>query len=255
MPSGSDACGLRGAYVVTGGTRGIGRAISQRFARAGAHVIAIYARNEAAARELLTSSEEEGLALSVCRADVTTAEGIARIETQVSELGTKLSGIVHCAATGTHRGVEDLTGKHFDWTFALNTRSLFELVIRLLDRFDGQGSILGLSSMGATHAIPNYAAIGASKGALEALIRHLAVELAPRGIRANALAPGAVLTEAWKAIPDADARLAAAARRSPLGRLVTTDEVALCAQFLCSSAASGVNGQTLVVDGGAAIVA
>ena len=255
MPSGSDACGLRGTFVVTGGTRGIGRAISQRFARAGALVIAVYARNEVAARELQASSEQEGLRLSVCRADVTTLEGITRIETRVSELGTKLSGIVHCAATGTHRGIESLTGKHFDWTFALNARSLFDLVQRFLERFDRGSSILGVSSLGGTHAISNYAAIGTSKGALESLIRHLAVELAPRGIRANAIAPGAVLTDVWKAIPDADARLAEAARRSPIGRLITVDEVAACAQFLCSSAASGVNGQTLVVDGGAAIVA
>jgi enoyl-[acyl-carrier-protein] reductase (NADH) len=87
------------------------------------------------------------------------------------------------------------------------------------------------------------------------LIRHLAAELAPRGIRANVLTSGAVRTDAWKAIPDAEARLAEAARRSPIGRLVTVEELALCAQFLCSPAASGINGQTLVVDGGTIIVA
>ena len=87
------------------------------------------------------------------------------------------------------------------------------------------------------------------------MIRHLAVELAPRGIRANVLTPGAVATEAWQAIPEAEARLAEAARRSPSGRLVSAEELALCAQFLCSSAAAGVNGQSLVVDGGATVVA
>ena len=102
--------------------------------------------------------------------------------------------------------------------------------------------------------IIQYTAIGASKGALEALVRHLAVELAPRGIRANALTPGAVATGAWQSIPDAEARLAEAAQHSPSGRLVTTEELALCAQFLCSSAAAGVNGQSLIVDGGKTIV-
>jgi len=163
---------------------------------------------------------------------------------------------VHCAATGTHRTVESLTGRHLDWTFALNVRALYELVTRLLSQFDSRPScILAVSSLGATRALPQYTAIGASKGALEALIRHLAVELAPRGIRANSLTPGAVATEAWRAIPGGAARLAEVAQRSPNGRLVTAEELALCAQFLCSPAAAGVNGQTLIVDGGATIVA
>jgi enoyl-[acyl-carrier protein] reductase III len=246
---------LRGTYIVTGGTRGIGRAISEQFARSGAEIIANYIRNEKAALDLQASAREAGLSIEICRADLTTVDGLTRIETHVSQAGRPLAGIVHCAATGTHRALDALTGRHFDWTFALNARALFDLVARLLARFDKCGSILAVSSLGATHALPHYAAVGASKGALEALVRHLAVELAPRGIRANVLAPGAVATDVWKAIPDAEARLAEAARRSPLGRLSTVEDVALCAQFLCSSAASAVNGQTLVVDGGTTIVA
>ena len=246
---------LRGTFVVTGGTRGIGRAISEQFARSGAQVIANYVRNEKAAQELQRSAAQEGLPLTICRADLTTADGLTRIETQVGHSGTPLGGIVHCAATGTHRAVESLTGRHLDWTFALNVRALFELVTRLLSRLDRDGCILAISSLGATHALPQYTAIGASKGALEALIRHFAVELAPRGIRANTLTPGAVATEAWRAIPEGEARLAAAAQRAPSGRLVTAEELALCAQFLCSPAAAGVNGQSLVVDGGSTIVA
>jgi enoyl-[acyl-carrier protein] reductase III len=246
---------LRGTFVVTGGTRGIGRAISQRFARSGARIIANYVRNEKAALELQSSATQEGLQITLCRADLTTADGLARIEAHLRETGTPLAGLVHCAATGTHRAVDALTGRHLDWTFALNVRALFELVTRLSTQFDRQSCILGISSLGATHALPHYTAVGASKGALEALIRHLAVELAPRGIRANVLTPGAVATEAWQAIPDAERRLAEAARRSPTGRLVTLEELALCAQFLCSAAASGVNGQALIVDGAASIVA
>jgi enoyl-[acyl-carrier protein] reductase III len=167
-----------------------------------------------------------------------------------------LSALVHCAATGVHRPLEQLTLRHFDWTFALNTRAFFDLVLRLVPRFDAQGaSVLALSSDGATRAIPQYTVVGASKGALEAMVRHLAVELAPRGIRVNTLSCGSVLTEAWKSMPDADKRLSDTGRRSPLGRLVTLDEVAWSAQFLCSDAASGIVGQALVVDGGVRIVA
>ena len=246
---------LRGTFVVTGGTRGIGRAISERFARSGARIIANYVRNEKAAQELHAGAAREGLPITICRADLTTADGLTHIETQVRQSGAPLAGIVHCAATGTHRTLESLTGRHFDWTFALNVRALFELVTRLVDRFDRQGCILAVSSLGATRALPQYTAVGTSKGALEALVRHLAVELAPRGIRANALTPGAVATEAWQSIPDAEARLAEAARRSPSGRLVTVEELALCAQFLCSRAAAAVTGQSLVVDGGAMLIA
>jgi enoyl-[acyl-carrier protein] reductase III len=246
---------LGGTFLVTGGTRGIGRAISERFVRAGARVVANYLRNEKAALELQAECAREDLPLTVCRADLTTADGLTRVAAHVRELGGPLSGIVHCAATGTHRPIESLTGRHFDAIFALNVRALFELSSRLLDQFERGGSLLAISSMGATHAIPHYTAVGASKGALEALVRHLAAELGPRGIRANLLRPGAVETDVWKAIPDAAARLEAAAERSPIGRLVRPDELAWCAQFLCSSAASGVNGQSLTVDGGTTILA
>ncbi len=245
---------LRGTFVVTGGTRGIGRAISERFARSGARVIANYLRQEKSAQELQSIAAAEHLPISVCRADLTTAEGLSRLESHILQAGAAVAGVVHCAATGTHRKVEALTGRHFDWTFALNVRALFELVTRLLDKFDHPGCILAVSSVGATHALPQYTAVGTSKGALESLVRHLAVELAPRGIRANALTPGAVYTDAWQAIPEGEARLAEAARSSPSGRLVTLEELAYCAQFLCSAAAAGVNGQSLIVDGGRTIV-
>lgn len=245
---------LRGLHVVTGGTRGIGRAISVQFAKAGARVIAGYLREERSALELQSIAEQQSLPIRVCRADLTSANGLARLVAAVASDGGPVAGIVHCAATGTHRPVEALTGRHLDWTFALNVRVLLELVVQLLPQFDRPAAVLAVSSLGAVQALAEYAAVGASKGALEALVRHMAVELAPRGIRANVLRPGAVSTEAWRAIPQAEQRLADAARRSPLGRLTTVDELALCAQFLCSSAASGVNGQTLTVDGGSSLV-
>jgi len=246
---------MSGTYLVTGGTRGIGRAISLRFARAGALVVANYLRNEAAARELKVLAEQEQLRIELCRADVATPEGLKQIEAAVEQSGPKISGLLHCAATGAHRSFSELTSRHLDWTFQLNVRSFFELMKILLPRFNSGSSVVAVSSPGAQRALSGYTVVGASKGALESLARHLAVELAPRGIKINILAPGAVATDAWKAIPGGEAKLAEAARRSPLGRLVTAEEVAWAAQFLCSSAASGINGQTLVVDGGAGISA
>ena len=246
---------LSGLFLVTGGTRGIGAAISTQFARAGARVIANYLRNEAAARALKSLAEAERVCLELCRADLTAPGGLRQLEAAVDKAGGPLCGVVHCAAIGAHRPFSQLTARHLDWTFALNVRAFFELVQMLMPRLVSGSSLVALSSPGATRAIPNYAVVGASKGALESLARHLAIELAPKGIRVNIIAPGAVATDAWKAIPDGGARLAAAADRSPMRRLVTAQEVALAAQFLCSPAASGINGHTLVVDGGAGIAA
>ncbi|MGA3006704.1 MAG: SDR family oxidoreductase [Opitutaceae bacterium] len=244
---------LAGAFLITGGTRGIGRAISIGFARAGAHVIANYLRNETTARELKSLADTEKLRLDLCRADLTTPEGLKLAVTAVENVGVPLCGLVHCAAIGAHRPVAELTVQHLDWTLALNVRSFFALVKLLLPKFSVGASIVALSSPGASRAVPDYAVVGASKGALESLARHLAVELAPRGIRTNVVAPGAIATKAWKVIPGGEAKLAEAAKRSPLGRLVTPEEVAQAVRFLCSPAAAGVNGHTLVVDGGASI--
>ena len=114
---------------------------------------------------------------------------------------------------------------------------------------------MAISSLGATRALPYYSLVGASKGALESLARHLAAELAPAEIRVNIVTAGAVLTDAWKAMPNNEARIAETIRRTPAGRLVTAEEVAYGVQFLCSDAATGIVGHTLILDGGAGILA
>jgi NAD(P)-dependent dehydrogenase (short-subunit alcohol dehydrogenase family) len=244
---------LSGAFLVTGGTRGIGRAISVEFARAGAYVIANYLRNEKTASELQAQVEAEKLQIDVCRADLTTPEGLQKVMTAVGQLDRPFLGMVHCAAIGAHKPAVELTARHFEWTMALNVRSWLELVKLLLPNMVVGSSMVALSSPGASRAIPNYAVVGASKGALESLARYFAVELAPRGIRTNVLAPGAVATDAWKVIPGGESKLQEAAKRSPLERLITPEEVARVALFLCSPAATGINGHTLVVDGGASV--
>jgi len=254
--SGNDLFSLSNKTIlITGGTRGIGQAISLRFARAGATVIANYLRDEKAAENLKAIAMEEGLAIVLCRADLTSERGLEQLQGSVEEQGPHLSGLVHCAATGIHRPIEELTERHFDWTLNLNVRAFFKLIKLLLPRFLKGSSIVAVSSWGALRALPSYSVVGSSKGALEALARHLAVELAPRGIRVNILTAGAVLTDAWKAMPNSEARIAETIRRTPAGRLATPEEVAYGAQFLCSDAASGVIGQTLVLDNGAGIMA
>ena len=239
--------------LVTGGTRGIGRAISLRFAGAGASVVANFARNEDAAVKLQTDANAAGSTVELLRADLTTPKGLTAILERM-QTAPDLVSVVHCAATGVHKPIEELTARHFDWTMSLNVRAFFELVRTLLPLFRENSTIVALSSAGAVRAVPAYAAVGSSKGALESLARHMAAELAPRGIRVNILSPGSVLTEAWDAFPDKESRLADGVKRTPAGRLVSPDEVAIAAQYLSSAASRGVVGHTLVIDGGARIV-
>lgn len=234
--------------LVTGGTRGIGRAISLQLARAGARVVASYVRDDDSAQSLVSELATEGIPLDLCSGDLSTEAG----QTMVADAmrGSTISALVHCAATGVHRPLEELTLRHWDFSFSVNVRGFFALVKMLLPQLAQGSSLVALSSEGAVHAFSQYTLVGASKGALESLCRHLALELAPRGVRVNLLSPGSVLTRAWDAFPDRESRLSAAIARSPLGRLTTPEEVAHAAHFLCCDASTGITGHTLVVDGG-----
>jgi enoyl-[acyl-carrier protein] reductase III len=249
-----DLFSLAGKFIiVTGGTRGIGRAISTRLAMAGAHVLANHVRDTKAAEAFSEMIKKEGLSIDICRADITHVNGIQTLLSE-AHYSKPVSGLVHCAATGVHRPIDQLTLRHFDWTFDLNVKAFLDLVQRLLPMFAPGASIVAISSSGADRAAATYSLVGASKGALESLSRHLAVELADKKIRVNILSPGAVMTDAWGVLPNREERLNERIRRSPNKRLTTVDEVAWAAQFLCSDASSGVNGHTLVVDGGEKIV-
>lgn len=251
----SDVFGLAARTVlVTGGTRGIGRAISLELARAGAQVVANYARNDAAAQSLADEAAASALPITTLRGDLSTPKGMEAIRDALAGRAPGTLSIVHAAATGVHKPLPSLTLRHWDFTFALNVRAFFELVQMLRPQLGAGSGIVVLSSAGAVRAVPAYAAIGSSKGALEALARHMAAEMAPEGVRVNIVSPGSVLTEAWDAFPDKEQRMADAAARTPLGRLVTPQQVGLLVRFLLSPAAEGIVGQTLVIDGGARIV-
>lgn len=240
--------------LIVGGTRGIGAAMARRFSREGAELLVNFVREREPAERLCGELQAAGGRIASVRADVTSDKGREELVAAVAERFPTLDGIVFAAATGVHKPVEALTGRHFDFTFALNVRALLLLVQPLLPRLQPGSSIVAVSSEGAVHAMPHYTLVGASKGALESLSRHLAAEFGPRGIRVNVLSPGTVRTEAWDVLPDSERRLAVAAERSPLRRLVSLEEVAAAGQFLLSSAAGGITGHTLVVDAGSRIV-
>src|SRR5262249_38562136 len=131
--------------------------------------------NAPAAEHLKAIAAEECLPIVLCRADLTTERGLEQLERLLQEQSPHLSGLIHCAATGIHRPIEELTERHFDWTFNLNVRAFFKLTKLLMSRFSKGSSIVVVSSWGALRALSCYSLVGSSKGALEALARHLAV--------------------------------------------------------------------------------
>ena len=137
----------------------------------------------------------------------------------------------------------------------VNALALLKLAQGFAPTMPSGGRFMALSSAGATHAIENYALIGASKAALESLVRHLAAELGPKGITVNALCPGVVDTPALKHFPNREQLLSVAQMRTPNGRLATPKDVADVALLLASQRASMIQGQTIVIDGGYSILA
>ncbi|MGE5275086.1 MAG: SDR family oxidoreductase [Verrucomicrobiota bacterium] len=240
----------RTAVLVTGGARGIGREVALRFAREGAGRVAIgYLRNDAAAER--TAEELHGLGAEpvLVRGNVASS----RVAEQVAALGP-LDAIVHCAATGVMRPALETSDKHFDWTLAANARALLSLARAAAPQMPAGSSIVGISSLGSSRVLENYVLVGTSKAALEALVRYLAVELAPRGIRVNAVSGGVVETDALDHFPNREQMLSWSRERTPAGRLVAPGDVADAVAFLCSPEAEMIRGQTIVVDGGFSLV-
>lgn len=229
---------------VTGGSRGIGRAIALRFARDGAERVAIgYLRNDRAAEETADAIRALGAEAVLVRGNITSE----RVLADVGTLGP-LDVLVHNAATGVVRAALETEDRHWDWTLNANARALLQLARVAAPRMPDGSSIVAISSLGAGRVLDNYILIGTSKAALESLVRYLAVELAPR-VRVNAVSAGVVETGALEHFPNREAMLAAGAA-NPVGRLVEPDDVAGAVAFLCSPNAVMIRGQTLVVDGG-----
>jgi enoyl-[acyl-carrier protein] reductase III len=173
----------------------------------------------------------------------------ARVLEQVRDLGP-LEAVIHNAATGVIRPALEVEDKHWDWTLNANARSLLGLAQAAVPQMAPGSSIVALSSLGSFRVLENYVLVGTSKAALESLVRYLAVELAPRGIRVNAVSGGVVDTGALDHFPNREEMLDAARGRTPAGRMVTVDDMAGAVMFLCSPDAEMIRGQTIVVDGG-----
>ena len=236
--------------LVTGASRGIGRATAVALAKAGAFVIVHYGQSAPAAQDVLTEIRSAGGRAEAVAADLVAPDGAHKLAEQVRRLaGTRLDVLVANAGVGKMVTLEETTVGDFDTLFAVNVRAPFFLVQQLLPVFGAGSSVVLLSSVLGSATLPNLAAYSATKGAVDTLVKHFAVALGERGIRVNAIAPGVVETD-MSSFAKSEAGRDFTLSLQTLKRVAQPDDIADTIAFLASDSARWVTGQTLRVDGG-----
>ena len=243
--------------LVTGGSRGIGRACALRLAEAGANVVVNFISSHQAAMDVAEQITGLGRKAFVVKADVSEQDDVQSLMDFIAEQVGQLDILVSNAATGGFRPLLNSTERNFRATFGTNVLALLYLVqaaVPLLERSPSRAKVIALSSHGSDTALPWYGLIGSSKAALESLVRHLTLEVGDRGINVNVVKSGLVETDSTRQIPHADRIFAARKDKAMMGeRMLTTQDVADAVLFLASPLSDLVQGETLTVDGGAAI--
>lgn len=239
--------------LVTGGSRGIGRAIALRLAREKPRHIRIgYCMNHAAARSTVADLEAMGVSASMTACDISDPDQQKAIFDDLQADHGRLDVFVANAARTAFRPAADIDLRSWRRTMQLNADAFLTgaQCAAAIMREHGGGHIVGLSSLGSRYYIPNYAALGASKAVIENMARYLAVELAPANISVNVVCGGFIDTESMKMIPRHDEFIGAIRERTPAKRIGQPDDLAGIVAFLCSRDADWVRGQTIVADGG-----
>lgn len=242
--------------LITGSSRGIGKATALRLAREGYNIVINYARSKTAAMETAAEIEALGRKVLVVKANVGDVKKIKDMFQQISEEFGRLDVFVNNAASGVQRPVMELEENHWDWTLNINSKALLfcaQEAAKLMEK-NGGGKIVSISSLGAIRYLENYTVVGVSKAALEALTRYLAVELASKGIIVNAVSGGAVDTEALKHFPNREELLQEAREKTPAGRMVEIEDIVNSVMFLLSDQSDMIRGQTIIVDGGISLL-
>jgi NAD(P)-dependent dehydrogenase (short-subunit alcohol dehydrogenase family) len=243
--------------VVTGSSRGIGRALAVRLAGEGASVVINFKRNADLAEEAVAAVREAGGQAIAVQADMEDPAEIERLFAEARDAYGKVDYFVANAAAAAFKPIEQLKVHHLDRTYAMNVRAFVLGAQQAVSLMGDGGRIVVLSSYGSIRAYPTYAALGAAKAALEAYVRYMAVEFGPRGINVNAVNGGIIESDSSdyfygvEGMPPLDTVLP----KIPKRRMGTVQEVADCILFLLHPASEYVTGQALVVDGGLSIVA
>jgi enoyl-[acyl-carrier protein] reductase III len=237
--------------LITGGTRGIGKAISLSLAAKDTHLFLNYLRDDESAEAVKKEAEAKGAKVTLIQANVGDADAFAGIFEEVKKHTDRLDVLIHNAALGVFKPVHQLREKDWDISLDVNAKALLFLAQGALPFMKKSGgSIVTISSLGAHHFTPNYGAIGISKAALENLVRYLAVELSAYKIRVNAVSGGLVDTDSVRMFPDFERMKKEFLSRTPGGRIGTPEDIAKVVMFLLSPQSEWIFGQTLIADGG-----
>jgi len=239
--------------LVTGAARGIGRAIATKLAQAGCDVVVNYYNSHEEAEALCEQFRALGRRAVAIKASVSQPESVDELFAELRKHFDRLDIVVSNAASGVLKPALDMTLKHWRWCMETNAFALNLLAQRAAPMMGAGGRIIAMSSLGSVRAMPNYAFIGASKAALESLVRSLAQELGPSGIRVNAVSAGVVETDALSYFPNREQLVESFKARTPAGPVLTPEDVAGAVYLLCLPEANMINGHTLFVDGGFAI--
>ena len=239
--------------LITGGSRGIGRAITLKLAEEGADVVINFFRKKSTAESTAQEARDRGVKAHIIKANVGEPEQIGSMFDEIESQFGRLDILVNNAASGVARSALDLDDRGWDWTMDINARAFLLCAQRAARLMKSGGKMVSISSLGSRLVLPIYTAVGVSKAALEALTRYLAIELAPRGICVNGIAAGAVETETLK-LYTADPNLPQSAwQTTPAGRIVKPEDIAELVAFLCSDQSNMIRGQIIVIDGGVSL--
>ena len=242
--------------IITGGSRGIGKAIALRLADQGIDIALNYVRNEEAAAQTAEELRKKGVLAEIFQANVGDFDALDPLIKDVLSKFGSIDILIHCAALGAFKPVHKLRMNQWDLSLDVNSKAFLALsqkVIPIMEQ-KKEGVILAISSLGSTRFIPNYGAIGISKAALESLIRYLGAELMSKGIRVNGVSGGLVETDALKYFPEYDTFKNEVVKRTPAGRIAQPDDIARVIEFLVSKDSSWIVGQTIVADGGLSLI-
>ena len=239
--------------LVTGASRGIGRAIARKLASAGCDVGVNYYNSAEEAETLCAEIRAMGQRAHALQASVGIPDSVDEMFTEFRKSFEHLDILVSNAASGVLKPALEMTLKHWRWCLETNALALNLLAQRAVPLMPPGSRIIAMSSLGAVRAMPDYGFIGASKAALESLVRTLAQELGARQIRVNTVSAGVVDTDALRYFPNREQLLAGFAQRAPAGPVLTPEDVAGAVYLLCLPEAAMITGHTLVVDGGFSI--
>lgn len=243
----------RKVALVTGASRGIGRAIAVELAGLGYDIVINYLRNSEAAEETLRLVEAQGGRGWLAPANIGEPAEIKELFEEVRQ-HQPLEVVIHNAALGTFKPLLEIRPNQLELAFQVNVFALLWLAKEAFPLMAGRGGkLITLTSTGSDHVIPNYGIVGPSKAALEAMMRYLAVELKPHGINVNAVSGGFIDTDALKAFPDWEQMAAAAIARTPAGRLGQPADLARVVGMLANDKAGWICGQVILADGGCSL--